>query len=100
MVKDSKDLFDSSDSVRSGRPLAHAQTAVFPGPITLTTGGVLPEVRVVYETYGELSPHKDIAVLIFHVSGDSHVAAHNEEDDRVGGTYWSALKAMTRIATS
>ncbi|MDO5308034.1 MAG: homoserine O-acetyltransferase [Planctomycetia bacterium] len=76
------DLFDSSDSVRSGRPLAHVKTAVFPGPVTLTTGGVLPELQVAYETYGELSPHKDNAVLIFHaLSGDSHVAAHDDQDD-------------------
>ncbi len=82
MAEETNDLFDSSDSVRSGKPLAYAKTAVFPGPITLTTGGVLPEVTVVYETYGELSPQKDNAVLIFHaLSGDSHVAAHNEEDD-------------------
>jgi len=83
------DLFDSSDSVRSGKPLEYVKTIVFPGPITLTTGGVLPEVRVAYETYGELSSHKDNAVLIFHaLSGDSHVAAHNDKDDP---GWWNVL---------
>ncbi|MGN0930774.1 MAG: homoserine O-acetyltransferase [Thermoguttaceae bacterium] len=82
MAIEANDLFGSSDSVRSGKPLAFVKTAVFPGPIKLSTGGVLPEVRVAYETYGELSPQKDNAVLIFHaLSGDSHVAAHNAEDD-------------------
>ena len=79
---DTSDLFDSSDSSRSGKPLAYVQTAVFPGPIQLSTGGILPELKIAYETYGTLSPQKDNAVLIFHaLSGDSHVAAHNEDDD-------------------
>lgn len=82
MADESNDLFDSSDSVRSGKPLAFVKQAVIPGPITLTTGGVLPEVTIAYETYGELSEQKDNAILIFHaLSGDSHVAAHNETDD-------------------
>ncbi len=82
MAADNNDLFDSSDSVRSGKPLAHVQVASFPGPIHLTTGGLLPELKIAYETYGELSPNKDNAVLIFHaLSGDSHVAAHDDKDD-------------------
>ena len=75
-------LFDSSDSVRSGKALAHVKTAVFPGPIKLSTGRFLPELKIAYETYGELDPQKDNAVLIFHaLSGDSHVAAHDANDD-------------------
>ncbi len=82
MALETEDLFDSSDSVRSGKPLAHVQTAVFPGPIRLVNGGVLPELTIAYETYGTLSEHKDNAVLVFHaLSGDSHVAAHDENDD-------------------
>ncbi len=79
---DTNDLFDSSDSARSGKPLAHVQTKVFPGPIKLSTGGVLPELKIAYETYGVLNPQKDNAILVFHaLSGDSHVAAHDENDD-------------------
>ncbi len=79
---ETENLFDSSDSVRSAKPLAHVQTAVFPGPFNLSTGGTLPELKIAYETYGTLSPQKDNAVLIFHaLSGDSHVAAHDEQDD-------------------
>ena len=76
------DLFDSSDSVRSGKPLAHVKTVVFPGPFKLASGEELPELKIAYETYGELTPQKDNAVLIFHaLSGDSHVAARDAEDD-------------------
>ena len=79
---ESKDLFDSSDSVRSGKALAHEKTAVFPGHIKLSSGRFLPELKIAYETYGELDPQKDNAVLIFHaLSGDSHVAAHDANDD-------------------
>ncbi len=45
-------------------------------------GGSLPEVSVVYETYGTLSPARDNAVLVCHaLSGDSHVARHEADDD-------------------
>ncbi|MFB3891402.1 MAG: homoserine O-acetyltransferase [Phycisphaerae bacterium] len=75
-------FLDSSDSVRSGRPLKYVKTVKFRGPIKLELGGRLPEVTVAYETYGRLSPAKDNAVLVCHaISGDSHVARHDEADD-------------------
>ena len=84
-----EDLFDSTDAVRSGKPLAHVKTMTFPGPISLTNGGTLPEITVAYETYGQLSPQEDNAILIFHaLSGDSHVAKHDENDDP---GWWDAL---------
>ena len=43
---------------------------------------MLPRVTVAYETYGTLNPPRDNAVLVCHaISGDSHVARHDEEDD-------------------
>jgi homoserine O-acetyltransferase len=76
------DVFESSDSVRHARPLTHAERVTLPGPVRLEYGGQLPEVTVVYETYGRLNAAGDNAVLICHaLSGDSHVAAHDEEDD-------------------
>jgi len=72
----------SSDSIRAARPLAHARTVSFPEGLELQLGGRLEEVTVRYETYGELSPRADNAVLICHaLSGDSHVARHGEDDD-------------------
>ncbi len=76
------ELFTSSDSVRQAGPLKHAQYARFTEPMELRRGGRLEQVRVAYETYGELSPARDNAVLICHaLSGDSHVARHDKPDD-------------------
>lgn len=75
-------VFDSSDSVRSARPLKHVQTVTVDGPVRLELGGQLPSVTVAYETYGALNAARDNAVLICHaISGDSHVAAHDAGDD-------------------
>ena len=76
------DAFESTDSLRSGKPLRHVQTAVFPTPMKLHHGGVLPSVEVAYETYGELNEDGSNAVLICHaITGDSHLARHDEDDD-------------------
>jgi homoserine O-acetyltransferase len=77
-----EDAFQSSDSVRSGRPLRHAQSVTFDGPVSLELGGRLPSVTVAYETYGRLNGARDNAVLVGHaISGDSHVARHDPGDD-------------------
>jgi homoserine O-acetyltransferase len=76
------DSYSSSDSVRHAQPLRHAKHVTLRGPLQLELGGSLPEVTVAYETYGRLSPDRDNAVLICHaISGDSHVARHDEGDD-------------------
>jgi homoserine O-acetyltransferase len=55
----------------------------------LELGGRLSEVAVTYETYGQLSSSRDNVVLICHaLSGDSHVARHNDEDDQ---GWWDIL---------
>jgi homoserine O-acetyltransferase len=78
----SSDLFDSSDSVRNAKPLKNAQEVTFHEPFILERGGQLPEVTVAFETYGKLSPQGDNAVLLCHaLSGDSHVAQHDPDDD-------------------
>ncbi len=74
--------FESSDSARHAKPLRHVQTATFNDTFRLELGGQLPSVTVAYETYGRLNAAKDNAILICHaISGDSHVAKHNETDD-------------------
>ncbi len=78
----SEDFFASSDTGRSGAPLKHVQTVTFDQPLALERGGALQPVTVAYETYGRLSDARDNVVLICHaLSGDSHVAAHDADDD-------------------
>ena len=44
-------------------------------PLVLRCGKRLGPIDVAYETYGQLSPEKDNAILICHaLSGDAHVA--------------------------
>jgi len=75
------EIFSSSDDIRGGGELPHAQYATFSDPLKLELGGELPGVTVAYETYGELNATKSNAVLICHaLSGDSHVAAHDPSD--------------------
>ena len=47
---------------------------------TLERGGVLPEVRVCYETYGRLNARRDNAILVFHaLTGSAHLAGRYSE---------------------
>ena len=75
-------MFDSSDAVRTARPLQHVQFLDLPGPMHLERGDTLAHIRIAYETYGELNPARDNAILVCHaLSGDSHVARHDDQDD-------------------
>jgi homoserine O-acetyltransferase len=74
--------FESSDAVRNAKPLRYAQSIQLAEVMELEKGAALPRLRVVYETYGRLNAARDNAILICHaLSGDSHVAKHNEQDD-------------------
>jgi len=58
----------------------------------LDCGKSLPgAIQVAYETYGELSPERDNAVLIVHaLTGDAHVAGrHSREDAKPG--WWDDM---------
>jgi homoserine O-acetyltransferase len=71
----------SSDALRSAAPLQYARSITFTEPLELELGDRLPEVTVVYETYGTLNAEKSNAVLVCHaLSGDSHVARHDPDD--------------------
>jgi homoserine O-acetyltransferase len=79
-VKDN--FFDSSDGGRNASPLRYAQAAHLPQTLNLELGGKLAGVTVAYETFGKLSSKANNAVLVCHaISGDSHVAMHDEQDD-------------------
>jgi homoserine O-acetyltransferase len=46
-----------------------------PEPVPLDCGRALRDVRIAYETYGELAPARDNALLVCHaLSGDAHAA--------------------------
>lgn len=79
-------FLSSSDSIRTAQALKHAHYVTLSEPLFLQLGGRLDNVRVCYETYGHLNSNAGNAagnaVLICHaLSGDSHVARHDENDD-------------------
>ena len=78
----SQNPFESSDTARHAKPLRYARSARLEQPLKLELGGHLDDVTVAYETHGELNAARDNAVLACHaISGDSHVARHDEQDD-------------------
>ena len=78
----SQNILESSDSARHARPLRHAQSVTLDQPLELELGGRLASVTVAYETYGQLNAARSNAILLCHaISGDSHVARHDEQDD-------------------
>jgi homoserine O-acetyltransferase/O-succinyltransferase len=53
-----------------------------PEPLPLDCGRSLEQVRIAYETYGQLSPARDNVVLVCHaLSGDAHAAGWSAEPD-------------------
>ena len=67
------------------------QIAHFNEPLTLKSGQVLPQLNLMYETYGELNADKSNAVLICHaLSGHHHVAGKHHDDDKNPG-WWDNL---------
>lgn len=58
---------------RDGDPVGHRSFGVF-GQLVTESGEQLPSFRLAYETWGELSPARDNAVLVLHaLTGDSHL---------------------------
>lgn len=61
------------------------------GPITTESGFSFDEVRVAYETWGELNADRTNAVYICHaLTGDSHVTGPAGPGHKTGG-WWDAL---------
>lgn len=57
-------------------------------PLQLSSGATLSSFDLVYETYGQLNPRRNNAVLICHaLSGDHHVAGYHAMTDKKPG-WW------------
>ena len=65
------------------------KTVRLPGPFTMRHGGVLPEVDVVYETWGRLTPERDNALLLLTGLSPSAHAASSAEDPSPG--WWEEV---------
>jgi len=62
-----------------------------PNEMELECGRKLGPITIAYETYGELSPTKDNAILIVHaLSGDAHCAGFNSPKDEKPG-WWDDM---------
>jgi homoserine O-acetyltransferase/O-succinyltransferase len=60
-------------------------------PLPLEAGGELPDVRIAYETWGELNADASNAVLVLHaLTGDSHVAGPAGAGHPTAG-WWDTL---------
>ena len=60
-------------------------------PLQLDCGRSLSPVTQAYEMYGQLSPERDNAILIFHaLTGDAHVAGYHSPDDPKPG-WWDIM---------
>ena len=71
--------------------LVSPQTLHLDQPITLSSGGVLPEYDLVYESYGTLNPDKSNAVLVCHaLSSNHHAAGYHSPDDKKPG-WWENI---------
>jgi homoserine O-acetyltransferase len=74
-----------------GEPVGDRRFLQLDGPVRLERGGVLPEVRVAYETWGTLAPDAGNAVLIEHaLTGDSHVVGATGPGHPTAG-WWPSL---------
>jgi homoserine O-acetyltransferase len=63
-------------------------------PVRLRDGGVLPRIRIAYESWGALNAEKSNAILLFHaLSGSHHAAGHNPAIDGVGALWQEELHA-------
>src|SRR6266511_520783 len=59
-------------------------------PLPLDSGATLGPVTLAYETYGQLSPARDNAILLLHaLSGDAHAAGWHTNATKPG--WWDAM---------
>jgi homoserine O-acetyltransferase/O-succinyltransferase len=75
---------------RLGDPVGRRRFAELAG-LNLEAGGQLPDLTMAYQTWGELNPARDNAVLVLHaLTGDSHVSGPAEPGHGAAG-WWDQL---------
>jgi len=68
-----------------------AHTARFTEPLRLSSGAVLPEFEIAYETYGELNAARSNAVLVCHALNASHHVAGTYAGDPDNVGWWDNM---------
>lgn len=66
-----------------------SQFYTLPEPFECRAGEIIPEVRLAYETYGELNEAKDNAVLVFHALSGSQHATGTCPDVPEAAPFWN-----------
>jgi homoserine O-acetyltransferase len=85
------ELPPASGAWREGDDPGRRRWVRLPAPLALEAGGELPDVRIAYETWGELNADASNAVLVLHaLTGDSHVAGPAGDGHATPG-WWDAL---------
>lgn len=80
----------ASSAWRQGDPVGRRRFTDL-GPLALEAGGLLPSVRLAYETWGTLAPDGSNAVLVLHaLTGDAHVTGDAGPGHPTAG-WWSTL---------
>lgn len=75
---------------RDGDPVGHRRFAKL-GAFSTEHGGVIPKLRIAFETFGTLNGSRSNAVLVFHaLTGDSHLAGPAGTGHPTPG-WWDAL---------
>jgi len=83
-------LNNKSDSDTTSAGKVETQYIKFEEGILLDCGKTLAPITVAYETYGNLNPEKDNAILVLHaLSGDAHAAGYHENTDKTG--WWDIM---------
>ena len=82
-------MSDSNNSQKEEQGRVELQVAridLAPEGLCLEGGGVLRELDVAYETYGELTPSRDNVIFICHaLTGDAHVAGYYTDPEQDSG---------------
>tara|TARA_B100001769_G_scaffold269556_1_gene259549 strand:+ start:2650 stop:3789 length:1140 start_codon:yes stop_codon:yes gene_type:complete len=88
-MNDSEPIVNTSDEGEVG--FVDFQDFVSKAPFHFEFGGVIPELTLRYETYGQLNKEKNNAILICHaLTGDHHCAGVYDINERKRG-WWNFM---------